>query len=87
MERHLGGMTMKFGTSANPEQVEAMAHVVAAHCKHIGVEPGTPEEEHIATLVVALHEVGVRGESELLRALIAPDNRLPTPTIKANIAA
>lgn len=67
---------MKFGWTANPRQVEAMGHVVAAYCRHLGVEPGTPEEEHIATLVLALHEAGIRGENELLRALTVPDNRL-----------
>ena len=71
---------MKFGSTANPQQVEAMGHVVAAYCKHVGVDPGTPEEEHIASLVLALHEVGVRGENELLRAMIVPDNRLPGAT-------
>ncbi len=68
---------MRFGSTANPQQVAAMGHVVTAYCKHVGVESGTPEEEHIASLVLALYEVGIRGESELLRALIVPDNRLP----------
>ena len=68
---------MKFGSTANPQQVEAMGHVVAAYCKHVGVDPGTPEEEHISLLVLALHEAGVRGENELLRALIVPNHRLP----------
>ena len=68
---------MKFGSTANPGQVAAMGHVVAAYCRHGGVDPGTPEEERIASLVLALHEAGVRGENELLRALIVPDNRLP----------
>ena len=68
---------MKFGTTANPQQVDAMSRVVFAYCKHIGVGSGTPEEEHIASLVLALHEAGIRGESELLRALIVPVSRLP----------
>lgn len=68
---------MKFGSTANPQQLAAMGHVVDAYCRHLGIDHGTPEEEHIASLVLALHEVGVRGENELLRALIVPDNRLP----------
>jgi hypothetical protein len=68
---------VKFGPTANPQQLDAMSRVVFAHCKHIGVDLGTPEEEHIASLVLALHELGVKGENDLLRALIAPDNRLP----------
>ena len=68
---------MKFGATAIPQQIDAMSRVVFAHCRHIGIAPGTPEEEHIASLVLALHEVGVRGENDLLRALIAPDNMLP----------
>jgi len=68
---------VKFGTIANPQQLEAMTHVVAAYCKHVGIDPGTPEEEHVASLTLALHEVGVRGENELLNALIVPNHRLP----------
>jgi hypothetical protein len=71
-------MAMKFGSTANPQQVAAMGHVVDAYCRHLGIGHGTPEEEHIASLVLALHEVGIRGESELLRALIVPDHRLPS---------
>ena len=68
---------MKFGTVANPQQVEAMAQVVAAYCSHVGIDPETPEAQHVATLVLALHEVGVRGKNELLKALIVPNHRLP----------
>jgi hypothetical protein len=78
---------VKFGTTANPQQLEAMSRVVYAYCKHIGVGLGTPEEEHIASLVLALHEVGVRGENDLLRALIAPDNRLPSIATERQWAA
>jgi hypothetical protein len=70
-------MAMKYGTTANPQQVEAMQNVFAAYCKHIRIDPGTPEEEHIASLILALHEAGVRGQNDLLRALIVPGNRLP----------
>lgn len=65
------------GAIANPQQAEAMTHVVAAYCKHIGIEPGTPEEENVASLVLALHGVGIRGENDLLKALIVPYERRP----------
>lgn len=68
---------MKFGTIANPQQVNAMTRVLAAYCKHAEIGPGIPEEEHVAALVLALHEVGVRGENDLLNALIVPQHRLP----------
>jgi hypothetical protein len=68
---------MKFGTTANPQQVDAMSRVVFAYCRHIGVDPGTPEAEHVAGVVLALHEVGIRGENELLKALIVPKEKLP----------
>ena len=77
---------MKFGPIANPQQVKAMQHVVAAYCKHIGVDPGTPEEEHIASLVFALHEIGVRGQNDLLRALIVPSHRMPAVNAPRNAA-
>ena len=68
---------MKFGTIANSQQVIAMGHVVARYCEHIGVDPGTPEGEHVATVVLALQEIGIRGENELLKALIVPKARMP----------
>ena len=68
---------MKVGTTANPQQVDAMSRVVFAYCRHINIDPGTPEAEHVAAVVLALHEIGVRGENELLRALIVPASRLP----------
>ena len=77
---------MKFGTTANPQQVEAMGHVVAAYCKHLGIDPGTPEGEHVASLVLALHDVGVRGENELLNALIVPNHRLPDSSSRLTAA-
>lgn len=68
---------MRYGTTADAMQVAAMAHAVAAYCKQAGIAAGTPEETHIAGLVLALHEVGVRSEAELLKALIVPKSRLP----------
>ena len=68
---------MRFGTTGDSHQVEAMGHVVAVYCKHAGIVPGTVEAEQVASLVLALHEVGVRGENELLKALIVPKSRLP----------
>ncbi len=64
---------MKFGTTANAEQVEAMGHVLARYCQHLGIGEGTPEHEHVASLILALHEIGIRGENDLLRALIVPN--------------
>ena len=69
---------MRFGATANSHQVEAMGHVVGRYCRHIGIERSSPEAEHIASLVLALHEVGLRGENELLKALIVPSERLPS---------
>ena len=68
---------MKFGLTANSQQVDAMSHVVARYCHHIGIDPGTPEAEHVAGVVLALHELGIRGENELLKALIVPKEKLP----------
>src|SRR5688572_13918999 len=67
-----GRMTMKFGTIANPQQVAVMARVVSAYCKHAGIEPGSAAREDIATKILALHEIGVRNENDLLSALIVP---------------
>ncbi len=68
---------MRFGATANNQQVDAMAHVVDRYCRHMGIERGTPEAEHVASLVLALHEIGVRGESDLLKSLNVPRARLP----------
>jgi hypothetical protein len=75
----LGGMAVKFGTTANPQQLEAMGHVITAYCKHVGIAPGTPEEKRVAALALELHTVGIRGKAELLGALIVPANRMPKP--------
>lgn len=66
---------MKFGSVANPQQVATMANVINAYCRRTGIEPGTREEEEIATKIVALHEIGVRGQNDLLAALILPPSR------------
>ncbi len=63
---------MKYGTVANPQQVSTMAMVVNAYCRQAGIGTGTPEEAAIASKVVALHEIGVRGPNDLLAALIVP---------------
>lgn len=66
---------MKFGATANPQQVAAMGHVIDAYCRHVGIDAGTPEERHVASLVLALYEAGIRGENDLLQALIVPTHR------------
>jgi hypothetical protein len=68
---------MKFGPTVNSQQVDAISHVVARYCQHIVADTGTPEAEHVAGVVLALHEVGIRGENELLKALIVPKQKLP----------
>jgi hypothetical protein len=65
-------MAMKFGAVANPQQVATMAGVVDAYCRHVGFAPGTPEREDVAAKILALHDIGVRGQNDLLRALILP---------------
>jgi hypothetical protein len=65
-------MAMKFGAIAGPQQVAVMAHVVDAYCRHAGIAPGSVEQDNIAAKIVALYEIGLRGENELLTALIAP---------------
>jgi hypothetical protein len=65
-------MAMKFGPTANPQQVDAMGRVVSAYCKHMGVKSTSPEGERVAEVVLALHEAGIRGENALLGALIVP---------------
>jgi hypothetical protein len=68
-------MAMQFGTIANPQQLSTLRGVVAAYCRHTGIEAGTPEAEAVASKVVALHEIGVRGQNDLLAALILPPMR------------
>ena len=81
---------MKFGTIANPQQVAVMARVVSAYCKHAGIEPGSAAQEDIAAKILALREIGVRNENDLLSALIVPpspgrasDPRLGQPSVFA----
>ncbi len=73
----LGGMAVKFGTTANPQQVDAMGRVITAYCKHVGIDAGSLEEERVAEVVLELHQVGIRGEAALLDALIVPSGRMP----------
>lgn len=68
---------MKYGITANSRQVGAMAHAVDHYCKRLGIKRGSREAERVASIVLALHEVGVRDESELMKALIVPKSRLP----------
>lgn len=63
---------MKFGTTANPQEVATMARVTETLCRHAGIEVGTPEHENIAGNILALHEIGVRNERDLLAAVILP---------------
>lgn len=63
---------MQFGTIVNPQQLSTLKSVVTAYCRHTGIVAGTPEEEEVASKVVALHEIGVRGQNDLLAALILP---------------
>ncbi len=66
---------MQFGTIANPQQLSTLQGVVTAYCRHVGIPTGTPEEAAVASKVVALHEIGVRGQNDLLAALILPPMR------------
>jgi hypothetical protein len=66
------GMAMKFGTTATPQQVATMANVAEKLCKHAGFGIGTPEHAHIAEKVLALHEIGLRNERDLIAAVILP---------------
>lgn len=63
---------MKFGTVASPQQVSNMARVIEAYCRQAGIGTGTPEEAEVASKVVALHEIGIRGPNDLLAGLILP---------------
>ena len=68
---------MRYGATANSLEVKAMGHVVDVYCQRMGIKYGTLEAERVASLVLALHEVGVRTETELLKSLIVPKSRLP----------
>jgi hypothetical protein len=54
-----------------------MGRVLAVYCKQAGIDPETQDGERIASVILALHEIGVRDENELLKALIIPKHRLP----------
>ena len=70
---------MKFGTTANPRQLEAMGMSSLPIANMSASPPGTPEEKCVAEVVLELHKVGIRGKSELLGARIVPANRIPKP--------
>ena len=63
---------MRFGATANPQQVAMMANVVDAYCRQAGIEPENPERERVAARIIALYEIGVRGQNDLLAALTMP---------------
>ena len=65
---------MKIRTVAGPEQVAAMGRVLDAYCKHAGIT-GQVERENVAARILALCEIGVADEDELLAALILPRRR------------
>ena len=68
---------IRYGTSANAQQLSAMGHVVDEYCRRAGIVPGTPQSQKVAGLVLALYGVGVREEKDLLKALNGPSRRLP----------
>jgi hypothetical protein len=65
---------MKFRTVAGPEQVATMGRVLDAYCEHAGITSQI-ERENVAARVLALYEMGVAEEDELLAALILPPRR------------
>lgn len=66
---------MKYGTVINPQQMSALKAVVDAYCRHVGIATGSADEEAVASRVVELHEVGLRGQHDLLAALLLPPSR------------
>ena len=62
---------MKFGTVAGPEQVAAMGRVLEAYCEHTGITSHI-ERQNVAARILALYELGVADEDELLAALMLP---------------
>jgi hypothetical protein len=62
---------MKFGTVAGPRQLAVMERVLIAYCKQAGIESQV-ERENVAAQIVALFEIGISEEDELLEALILP---------------
>lgn len=66
---------MKYGTIISPQQMSALKNVVDAYCRHAGIASGSPEEEAVASRIVELHEVGLRGQHDLLAALLLPPTR------------
>ena len=62
---------MKFGTVAGPDQVATMARALDAYWKQGGIMSQT-ERENIAAKSVALYDLGIAGEDEILAALTMP---------------
>jgi hypothetical protein len=62
---------VKFGATANPGQIAAMARVLDAYCNHAGITSDA-EREAIGAQIVALFELGLKREDELMAALILP---------------
>lgn len=65
---------MKFGAVAGPEHVAVMGRVLDTYCRHTGIT-NKIERENVAARIIALYEIGVVCEEELLAALILPPQR------------
>jgi hypothetical protein len=59
---------MKFGCVASPEELAVMEHVLNAYCIKTGVT-NELEREYVAAGIVALYELGLTTEADLVRAL------------------
>ena len=71
---------MRFGAVARPEEVAVMARVLDSYCNQAGITSQV-ERENVAAQILALYEMGVSEEDELLAALILPpqgDDRGPS---------
>ena len=66
---------MTLGIIANSDQLTIMARVLGAYCKHGGIT-NQVEIDSVAGRIVALYEMGVTEEDELLAALILPPRRM-----------
>jgi hypothetical protein len=62
---------VKFGATANPDQIKVMVRVLEAYCNHAGIT-SEAEREAIGAQIVALFELGLKREDELMAALILP---------------
>ena len=66
---------MTFGLTADPQQLATMERVVTAYCKQARIARETVECENIAATVLALFNLGITDENELLAALISTPYR------------